>query len=75
MKCEYDYKKLRGRIIEKYGSNKEFAEAINKKPCAISHLLNGTLRFTQEVIDEWCKALDIVQDDIGIYFFSPKVAE
>ena len=37
----YDYSKLKGRIIEKYDSQRSFAEAIGKTQTTTSFKING----------------------------------
>ena len=64
------YNKLRGRIVEKFGSQARFAKAIGQSEQIVSAKLAGSSAFTQENIISWCEVLDIDQNDIGIYFFS-----
>ena len=71
----FDYRKLIGRIIEKFGSRKAFAEAYGISENAMSQKLTNKMAITTDDIKEWCKPefLDIACDDIGVYFFTPKV--
>lgn len=71
----FKYNKLRGRIVEVFGSQAEFAKAIGLSEQIISAKLSGNSSFTQENIISWCKALDIDQNDIGLYFFSLEVSK
>lgn len=64
------YSKLRGRITEKFGSQKEFAKYLKKTEQTIGAKLNGRSDFSQSDIIEWCDALDITALDIGNYFFA-----
>ena len=67
------YLKLRGRIIEKYGSISAFAEEIGVSMVTVSNKLNGKKGFSQKDIILWCDKLDINVADIGLYFFDAKV--
>lgn len=65
-----DYSKLRGRIVEKYGSIRAFSEATGMSRVQISHKLNGRTDFYTRDILKWCKLLDIAPEDIHVYFFA-----
>ena len=69
----WDYSKLRGRIIEKYGSMTKFAEAVGLSKSALSRKLNNFSSFNQEDIELFRGALEIEQSDIGTYFFTVEV--
>ena len=66
----YEYRKLKGRIIEKYGTRKAFAEYLDLSENSMSKKLNGITSFSQSDIITWCKALDIDISDAGSYFFA-----
>lgn len=68
-----DYSKLRGRIVEKYRTQKEFATAFGISKNSMSRKLNGKTRFTTDDIIKISKMLDIDSDDVGKYFFTRKV--
>ena len=70
--CELhiDYRKLRGRITEIFGSQKAFSCAIGMDETAISRTLNNRREFTKVEILAICKALEIDTNDIGSYFFA-----
>ena len=72
-KLEFDLSKLRGRIVEKYGNNTAFADALNISPQQLSPKLTGKVAITKEDIVEWCPLLDIGIEEIGVYFFVLKV--
>lgn len=69
-----DTRKLRGRIIEIFGTQQEFAKKIGKTEQTITAKINGRSQFSQEDIIEWCNALDIEAADIGLYFFAPELS-
>ena len=68
------YNKLRGRIVEICGSQAEFSKIVGQSEQIISAKLAGNSAFTQDNIITWCKVLDIDQNDIGNYFFAPKLS-
>ena len=62
--------KLRGRIVEKYGSQARFAARIGKSEQTVTAKLNGKAGLSQDDIVEWSNALDIAANDVGEYFFT-----
>lgn len=68
-----DFSKLRGRIVEMFGSQEAFAEKVGQTPTTISYKLNNKKPITRNDIIEWSKALMIEPDSIGAYFFTEKV--
>ena len=67
---QFKYRKLRGKIIEKYGSLGEFSNALQQSFVTISNKMNGKTGFSQDDIIRWSKLLDIDLDDAGAYFFA-----
>ena len=67
------YPRLRGRIIENYGSYRNFAETWGKSMVAVSNKLNQKTGFSQSDIVEWSTLLDINLKDIGSFFFDKKL--
>ena len=74
---KFDYSKLIGRIIEKFGSRKAFAEAVGLSENTISKKLSGKRAITKKDIEKWCvpELLDIAIKDIPEYFFAIEVQE
>lgn len=68
----FDYSKLRGRIIEKYGSQSAFANAIGIQKHVISSRLNNRVGISKEEIIVWSEKLGISPDDYTKYFFQKK---
>ena len=68
-----EYNKLRGRIIEKFGTIDKFADFLDKSRVTVSNKLNGKSKFTRDDIIFWSSALKISQDEIGSYFFEESV--
>ena len=69
----YDTSKLRGRIIEKFGSQNAFATAANCSISFLSQYLNGHKNLDQKTIDKWADLLDIEVSEIPVFFFTKKV--
>lgn len=66
----YTYNKLRGRIVEKYGTQEKFAEVLGITKQGLSLKMTGKSGFSQKDILQWCELLDIQQDRIVEYFFA-----
>lgn len=76
--CEkviFDYSKLKGRIIEKFGIQSKFAAANQLSDRSISLKLNNEVSLSQEEILKWCSILEIENVDIPTYFFGKKVSK
>lgn len=66
----YNYNKLRGRIVEKYGTQYKFAEAVGMSKQGVSLKMTGKTSFSQGDINKWCDLLDIKTEQIAEYFFA-----
>lgn len=73
-KVVFDYNKLKGRIVEKFGTQGRFAAANQLSDRSMSLKLNNGIGLSQEEILNWCKMLDIDVMDIPVYFFRQKVS-
>lgn len=69
-RLDYSYAKLRGRIVEKYGTVAAFARSIDRSMNSVSKKLNGRGAFTQQDIKLWADSLGFGPDEYGDYFFS-----
>lgn len=69
----FDYSKLKGRIVEKYGTQIAFSKALGVSERSISLKLNGKVYFAQDEIDKILKLLGIEYSAIKDYFFTEKV--
>ena len=69
----FNYNKLRGRIVEKYGSNEAFAKAVGISIVSMSNKLNNRTGISREEILKWADVLDIAKDELGAYFFTLEV--
>ena len=69
----YDYSKLLGRIVERVGTQKEFAKQIGLSEHTVSVKLNNQLGWKQDEIRRIMSVLGITADEISTYFFTEKV--
>ncbi len=71
----FDFSKLRGRIIEKYGCCRAAAEAVNMSKVQLSDRLCNKIAFRPEEIYLLAsqEILDIPCEEIPRYFLTPKV--
>ena len=70
---EFDYSKLKGRIVEILGSQSKLAEMMGISDNALSRKLNNFTRFSDTDIMKIIEILKINVEDIGIYFYTLKV--
>ena len=69
----YDYRKLRGRIKEKFGTQAEFSMNIGLSEVSVSNKLNNVVDWGQDEMENAIHALEIPFSDIHAYFFTHKV--
>lgn len=69
----YNYAKLKGKIREVYGTNADFARAMNLSTVSISQKLNNRTPFTQPEIDSAIGLLEIDPAEIKDYFLPIKL--
>lgn len=69
----FNYNKLKGRIVEKYGTQGAFAEAMNVSERTLSKKLTGKGFFTQGEMALAVELLDIPEAEINVYFFTQQV--
>ena len=70
---EMNYNKLLGRIRECEMTQGGLAEAIGISSGQMSQKIQGAFPFKQTEIVRICDVLRIPSDQIGVYFFTPKV--
>lgn len=63
----YDYSKLKGKIVEVYGTQGKFAEALGITDTSLSNKLRNTNYFKQDEIAESIKLLHI-ENPIPYFF-------
>lgn len=68
-----DYSKLRGRIVEKYGSQMSFAKAMGVSERTLSLKMSGKRDWKQPEIRLAINLLGLTERDIVDYFFKLKV--
>ena len=69
----FNYNKLRGKIVEIYGSQIEFAKAMKWSEKTLSLKLNGKVPWKQTDIMTAVQLLRLYKSDIQDYFFAVEV--
>lgn len=69
----YNYQKLRGKIVEKYRTQQEFADAMGWSERTLSLKLNGKRFWKQPEITLASQLLEIPEDEVVVYFFDQEV--
>lgn len=69
----YDYSTLYGKIVEKFGTQYNFAVAMNLSERTISLKLNNKVSWKDDEIVKACNLLDINIAEVYKYFFKAKV--
>ena len=69
----FDYSKLRGRIVEIFGSQNEFAKAMVWSERTLSLKLTGKRPWKQQDICRAISLLKLTEEDIPAYFFKVNV--
>lgn len=69
----FDYSKLLGKIVEVYGTQQKFSDAMNLSERSISLKLNGKTGWKQSEIVQASNLLGIPAELISQYFFVQKV--
>ena len=66
----YECRKLKGLIVEKFGTQEKFAQHIGKSTVTVNQKLNCVKGFSQKDIEEWAEVLGIAKKDYSAYFFT-----
>lgn len=69
----YKTEKLKALIVEKFGTQKRFAEAVGINQSTLSRYLAGRSWGGEELVKA-AKALGISFEEINAYFFEPEVS-
>ena len=69
----FDHSKLRGRIVEKFGTYNAFFKQLDITNVQASRKLNGKADLSRDDIVQWCGLLDIDLKDVGQFFYALKV--
>lgn len=72
-RVRFDYSRLKGRIVEKFGSQKMFAKSLGISESTLTAKLAGTTYFRQGEILRSMKILDINPVYTTDYFFTERV--
>lgn len=64
-----DYAKLKGKIVEKCGSQQEFAKKLGLSEHSLSLKLNNRVCWKQSEIIRACDILGILIENVHEYFF------
>lgn len=70
---QYDFRKLRGKIVEVYGKQEAFAKAVGLSTRSLSLKLNNEREFKPSEISRAIPLLRLDFKDIPEYFFVPEV--
>ena len=73
MSIKLDYAKLRGRIVEKCGTQAAFAKKVGLSTVAVTKKLRGQVAFRNDEILKMAEVLDISLDDLHDFFFAVAV--
>lgn len=75
LKIEFDFSRLIGRIVERFGSRRAFCSASGMSEPMLSSRLNNQSPFKDYEIFRFCapELLDIRDDEVVAYFFTEKV--
>lgn len=69
----FEYRKLRGRIVEKFGTQSNFADAMGWSERTLSLKMNGARSWKQSDICKAIELLELTQEDIPRYFFELQI--
>ena len=72
---KFNYSKLKGRIIEKFGKQENFAKAFGISTATLSNKLNNKTYWDNPEIAKVVELLEISPDEINDYFFNYEVQE
>ena len=72
---EFDFSRLRGRMVEKFGSVSAVAKVLDMPASILSSRITNRTPLKPEEIYALAQpsCLDIPDEEIGAYFFTPKV--
>ena len=63
------YSKLKGRIVEKFGTQAAFAAAMGWREALLSAKLNNKSQWTFAEVMKACELLEIPLEEAHLYFF------
>ena len=65
----YDYSKLRGKIVEKYGSQYNFAKAMNIGNSTLTQKMTNKAEWSQREMTKALSLLEVDSKEVERYFF------
>ena len=71
----YKTEKLKARIVEKFGDQKSFAEALGMTESMLSRLLNEGKDWKGSMLMKAVELLEIPATQVDSYFFEPAVSK
>lgn len=71
----YETKKLEARIIEKFGTQKAFCEAVGMAESTLSRYLSDGRDWKGSTLIAAIRLLQIPDEEVNDYFFVPKVPQ
>lgn len=72
---EFDYSKLRGRIVEKFGSIEAFSSETSISNISVSKKLNNKVPISRADMIEWSNLLEIPVEEYGLFYCTEKLKE
>lgn len=72
MKIQYDFQKLKGKMVAYYGTQGNFAKELGMSKQSLSRKLHNEIRFTYEEIGTMLEKLHIRPEEVQEVFFSTK---
>ena len=70
MDFQYNFQKLKGRMVEYYGTQGNFAKAMGTSKQNLSRKLNNKIKFTYDEITFMIKNLHITSEEVQEIFFN-----
>lgn len=70
---EFNYQKLKGKIIEQFGTQYAFAHELGVSKQTLSKKMLNKSPISADEIYKWSHLLNINDNEIGDYFFKRKV--
>ena len=71
----FNYNKLRGKIVEVFGTQDNFAKKLGISTNALSRKLNNKISLSQKEVIQWAELLCICEKDYKAYFFTVEVQD
>ena len=71
----YKTEKLKARIVEKFGTQKAFCEAVGMYESTLSRYLSSGKDWKGSKLIKACELLEIPASEVDAYFFEPAVSK